>query len=218
MALPVIYIIISPTNRIYVGQTRDFEKRISYYKRSKCKGQTLLHASLRKYGWEQHTCEVVVKTRAEIPQWELTLLEQTIMDHYRSEGYELMNLKEAGSWGKHSEETKLKMSVSRKGTCLGTDHHNFGKHPSRETLLKMSLIMRGKHKGSKSPSAVPVWQCEKDGTKIKRWEAMAEAAEGLNIKYTNISRCCRGTRLTAYGFVWKYTEPKLPIVAKHTTR
>lgn len=37
------------------------------------------------------------------------------MDHYRSEGHEMLNLKGAGSNGKHSEETKRKIGDGNRG-------------------------------------------------------------------------------------------------------
>lgn len=48
-----IYKITSPTNRIYIGQSINIQKRIwSYISNHGAKTQYKLHNSLKKYGWE----------------------------------------------------------------------------------------------------------------------------------------------------------------------
>lgn len=47
----VIYKIINPIGQIYIGQTCDIERRINTYRRLQCKGQYLLYASLKRYGF-----------------------------------------------------------------------------------------------------------------------------------------------------------------------
>lgn len=108
-----IYKIISPTGRIYIGSTKNLNNRFKKYKNLNCKNQTKLYNSLKKYGWENHTVEVVE--------------EPALIDLLRREAY----------WGKHfdvmsnenlnlslpkgyedyitmSEETRKKMSEARK--------------------------------------------------------------------------------------------------------
>ena len=54
-----IYKIISPSNKIYIGQTVNFKKRMSHYKNNESKAQKLIYRSIKKYGWEQHRVEIV---------------------------------------------------------------------------------------------------------------------------------------------------------------
>ena len=54
-----IYRIISPTGRVYVGQSVDTEKRFSFYRSIACKSQPKLYRSLLKYGHESHVFEVI---------------------------------------------------------------------------------------------------------------------------------------------------------------
>ena len=54
-----IYKITSPSNRIYIGQTMNFERRKKEYKKNKCKAQTLLYNSFNKYGFENHSIEII---------------------------------------------------------------------------------------------------------------------------------------------------------------
>jgi len=49
-------------------------------------------------------------------------------------------------------------------------------------------------------------QMDINGSIIKEFESFKQAQSETNIKYTNISKVCRGLRDTAGGFKWKYKE------------
>ena len=53
-----IYKITSPSNKVYIGQSIDIEKRFSYYKRLSCKQQSKVYNSILKYGYENHVFEI----------------------------------------------------------------------------------------------------------------------------------------------------------------
>lgn len=54
-----IYKITSPSNKIYIGQSINIEKRFKQYKRLDCKKQPKLFNSLKKYGPENHKFEIL---------------------------------------------------------------------------------------------------------------------------------------------------------------
>jgi group I intron endonuclease len=54
-----IYKIISPSKRIYIGQSNNLEKRLNAYIKHQCKGQTRLFNSFQKYGFNKHTFEII---------------------------------------------------------------------------------------------------------------------------------------------------------------
>lgn len=54
-----IYKITSPSDKIYIGESKDIEERKRRYSNLDCKTQLLLHNSLKKYGWENHIFEIV---------------------------------------------------------------------------------------------------------------------------------------------------------------
>jgi group I intron endonuclease len=54
-----IYKITSPTGKIYIGQSKDINKRIEPYKNARCKNQTKLYNSIIKYGWNSHVLNVI---------------------------------------------------------------------------------------------------------------------------------------------------------------
>ena len=45
-----IYKITSPSGKIYIGQSKDINLRIIYYKNARCKCQQKLYYSILKYG------------------------------------------------------------------------------------------------------------------------------------------------------------------------
>lgn len=56
----VIYKIINPKNRIYIGKTICFRKRIITHKfNAKNDCDTILGRSIRKYGWDAHKLEII---------------------------------------------------------------------------------------------------------------------------------------------------------------
>ena len=49
-----IYKITSPTNKIYIGQSINIEKRFLNYNSINCKKQIRLYNSFKKYGFDKH--------------------------------------------------------------------------------------------------------------------------------------------------------------------
>ena len=55
-----IYKITSPTNKVYIGQSINIERRFKNYKSiSQTRGQVMLHNSFKKHGVNNHTFEIV---------------------------------------------------------------------------------------------------------------------------------------------------------------
>lgn len=60
------------------------------------------------------------------------------------------------------------------------------------------------HRGSKSPSAKPIIQLDKNGNTLRVWPCAKDAARELGVCYTSICDASRGRRGFAGGFKWKY--------------
>jgi len=80
--MSIIYKITSPTNRIYIGQTKNKETRFSHYKKLNCKGQPLLYRSLLKYGWDNHKFEILKE--GNYSKEILNVLEKHYISFYKS--------------------------------------------------------------------------------------------------------------------------------------
>ena len=142
-----IYKITSPKNEIYIGQSWDIENRIFAYKGLHCKGQKKLYNSIKKYQWETHKFEVVHELPTDISQKILDNYEVFYWQQYKDCGFKMMNIKEPGKGGRHSEQTKKLISQS-----------TLGKKYSEESKQAMSRAKKGKllseeHKKALSNSA-----------------------------------------------------------------
>lgn len=125
-----IYKITSPSGKIYVGQSIDIDRRVSYYRRLKCAGQSKLYASLKKYGWDSHKFEIICECRKE----ELNDLEVSYIGFYNSFNSAIgLNLQSGGAIRLHTTETKLKISTANRGRIL-----------SAETRRKLSNAWNGR--------------------------------------------------------------------------
>lgn len=107
-----IYKITSPSGRVYIGQTTNLKKRVATYKSTNAKGQTKLNRSILKYGWDAHRFEVIDECSIILP----TIL--NMLELYWIKEYDCvdngLNCMSGGSFGRHSDESKKKMSESAK--------------------------------------------------------------------------------------------------------
>jgi len=140
-----IYKIINPKGRVYIGQSRWVERREELYRIAQCKSQRHLYSSIIKYGWEAHTFEVIHQLPEDINQEVLNEYERFYWQQYKDCNMKMLNLKEPGSNGKHSEETKQRIREAKKNV-------------SEQTRQKMREAKVGKapwNKGLKGVSEGP---------------------------------------------------------------
>lgn len=116
-----IYKIVSPSGKVYIGQSWDIHFRWrdhKYDRRIKSK----LSASLKKYGKLNHSFQIIHGLPCDIDQATLDRYEQLYMDLYRDCGIILLNIREGGSVGKLSIETKAKIKAKRKLQIITPEH------------------------------------------------------------------------------------------------
>jgi group I intron endonuclease len=169
-----IYKITNQIGGIYIGQSKNIEKRFKYYYTISCKGQRKVYNSLILYGYKNHTFEVLKECLIE----DLDELESYYINIYNSFDSELgLNL-DSGSFNKKmSKETKQKLSNSLKGRVFTQEWKDkiglksigrmIGYKHSEESILKMKNSVRKKHS---KPNA-------KKGTGYSEEEAMIRHRE-----------------------------------------
>jgi group I intron endonuclease len=129
--------------KCYIGQSinRPEKSRWLRYKHLNCIGQYKLYNTLKKNGPDNFTYEIIATG---FSKDNLDFLEDTYEICYDSidNGY---NHKRGGANGKHSEETKRKMSKAKKGRKLSKEHIESlkGRIVSEDTRKKISLIRMG---------------------------------------------------------------------------
>ena len=144
-----IYKITSPSLKVYIGQTiKTIEKRWKEHiedatniNKDHCKA---LNQAIRKYNIDDFTNEILLECDDEL----LDEYEIKYINEYNSLTPNGYNIKLGGSSGKHSEETKLKISESSKGRIV-----------TESTKIKMMK--------SKKTSTLPMYLLEfKRDTKV----------------------------------------------------
>lgn len=109
-----IYMIISPTARVYIGQAIDLFARVKTYRKCGCEGQPRIYASIKKYGWEAHYFSVIEycsteELNAKERYWQL---EYDVLKMY---GLNCKIQPVDGTSGKLSDEIRKKISDANKG-------------------------------------------------------------------------------------------------------
>jgi group I intron endonuclease len=129
-----IYKISSPSNKIYIGQSINIERRWKEYKNLYCTNQRKLYFSLKKYGVENHIFEILEECGENI------LLER---ESYWKNFYKVLELPSLccridGKGGKNSKETNKLISKGNTGIS-----RNKGRKQSLEEKTKRSLARKG---------------------------------------------------------------------------
>lgn len=220
-----IYKIISPKNKIYIGQSVNVEKRFRSYKRGYgAKLQRKLYNSFDKYGVDKHIFTII----CECDKSSLNELEIFYSILYNSTGPNGLNIRECGGCkGGLSQETKDRISSANKGrshsketrekirkTLLGNIPWNKGTKGvmhawnkgiphSEATKLKLRNLYVGKT-GKDCLSAKTILQKNLNGDILREWHGALEVERELGFRCSSVNRCARGERDTGFGFIWKY--------------
>ena len=211
-----IYKITSPTNRVYIGQSVNVEKRFNSYIRMyvKNQGQTKLHRSFLKHGVENHKFELV----CECIESELNNYERYYQELYSclNNGLNCKLTKTEDRSGSVSKETLAKMSLASMGNT-----HWLGKTHTKESKDKIRLSKIGlkfsdevnKSKGRKGresnrkgifsenhPRSVKVLQFDLNDNLIKEWNCLMDIRRELDYHIGNVSSCLKGNLKTYKKF------------------
>jgi group I intron endonuclease len=154
-----IYKIISPSGKIYVGQSTNIHKRFDQYQKGSGKKQTRLYRSFQKYGILTHIFEIV----EECKESKINLQERYWQEYYNVIGKNGLNCKLVNVDGKParlSDETKKligkRSGEARKGKPLSELHKESIKEgvrtsnkfkeaiQSEQRCIKISVKLKGR--------------------------------------------------------------------------
>lgn len=139
-----IYKIINVKGKIYIGQSRNINKRFKQYQRLACKGQFKLYYSLLKYGVDTHKFEIIEE--CELNQ--LSVRERYWQDYYNvlaDNGLNLCLINGDDTYN-ISEETRIKLSEGK----IGNKNPMFGKLGKNNPIFGIKRSIQTKEKSSKS--------------------------------------------------------------------
>lgn len=212
----------------YVGKTvKGFESRkekhLSSLNTDKKKHYPLYN-DMRKYGIENFEWEVleVCTTEKELDLKEKYWIEK--LGTFYPNGYNLTKGGKGQCGFKHSEQSKLK--ISKNSYWLGKEGINKNKKFSDEHRRRLSEAHKGKPTkivyderirtilkeqklGSKNPmygKAAPNRKKVINLDTLEIFDCFFDIQRQTNIKWTNVSKVCKGQRKTAGGFRWMYYD------------
>lgn len=208
-----IYKITSPTKKVYIGQSNNIEKRFySYSKLHNCKSQIRLYRSLSKHGVNNHKFEII----EECLETELNDKERYYQDLYSVIGANGMNCKLTNTSdrsGKMSEETKIKLSFSRKNLSESARKNiSIGQKNKCKSISIKQGITLSKNKennnrlslaNEKRKIKIGVFDFNTD-EKISEFSSMRECAKIMKIDRKSISMSCKNIHPFAYGYKFEF--------------
>lgn len=131
--MDIIYKITSPTNKVYIGRTSDFNRRMIEHKASASKNcKNTLYKAIRKYGWDNFTKEIICEVEPNIAQ---KLEEEMIKlnDSVRKGYNDTYNGGGGDYWdGKRDTIEYMEYVEKMRQRSLGTKNGMFGKEHSEE--------------------------------------------------------------------------------------
>jgi len=197
-----IYKITNPKGRIYIGQSIKIETRWKSYKKMHCTQQPKIYNSLKKYGPQNHTFEVI----EECEPSELDNREVFYKIKYDSvtEGLNC-ELYDTGG-GEKSEKTRKKMSLTHKGTKKPwAGKNSIISPPQRKRMIEGMENIKN-----------PLYQYNLEGEFIKKWNKPKYASKELNINNGYLHTITDNLYKTLGGYRWTSTfYSQLPPITKN---
>lgn len=168
-----IYKITSPSNKIYIGQSVNIERRFKWHKKHTVKTNSKLSNSFKKYGAENHLFEVLEECSLD----DLNIRERHYQEYYNvlSNGLNLRLTKTSDRSGYFSTEVKYKLSEMRKG-----------KKHSVDRKLKNSMSKIGVKHSEDRVLANRLGQLgskQSDETKLKRKSILLDLYKNDDIRF-----------------------------------
>ena len=182
-----LYMHISPNGKKYVGITcqkpeKRWRKGKGYIKNE------YFYRAIQKYGWDNFQHLIIFD---DLTEDEANRLEEEYIRKYNLTDHNFgYNLHTGGLHHTETQETKEKISNSRKGLMVGKDNPFFGKKHTKETLEKIQK---------------KVDQYSIDGEYIQTFLSVTEASKATSADKSDIVRACKGKRKVIGGYQWKYT-------------
>lgn len=218
-----IYKITSPSGKIYVGSTiKTPKERWSAYFKVNCKPQIKIYNSLKKYGPEKHTFEVICECcdedKLKLESYYGILFD--VLDKKLGLNLRLPKVDEIYSYT--SEETRQRMKGNKNGVGFrseefrkhlsnitkGEGNSQYGKHKTESQKLHQSQKMKGYNFGKAFALAIserqskPIVQLTIENEYITEYKSAKQAFVSTGIR--NIAACASGNRNIAGGFKWVY--------------
>lgn len=193
-------------NKKYIGITNNI--KIRWGANGKNYKSQYFYRAINKYGWDNFKHEVLLEnlSKEEANKKEIELIEKYDTTN-KENGYNISN---GGGQIEFTEETRLKMSLARKGIYVGVKSPMYGKKHTKESILKIKESLSKIDKSlilqlASEATSIPVVQFNKKGEMLNKWKNIKSASKESGISENTIIRCCKGiTKNVTHDFIWIY--------------
>lgn len=218
----VIYKIVNPKGKMYVGKTYNLKHRIASHKCATKKGRNIiLHNSIKKYGWENHLLEVIEIVPDELLN-EREIFWIATLETYCYKNPMGMNMT-LGADGQrttwmHDIERRKKMSEM----FMGENSPFYGRKHTEENkrIIGEKAYKRAIERGTRIPqwgadkgreiTSKPIIAYSENGGFIKEFISINQAAKYFNNDRRNISGVLCSRQVSSEGIIYRYKTENYP--------
>lgn len=206
-----VYRHITPSGKVYIGITSQEPER-RWQNGYGYAGNEYFTRAIMRYGWDNITHDVLFTglSQESAERCEILLI-QLYNSADRRYGYNIAI--GGGALREHSSETKQRMSEA------AVKNNNAARLHTPEVIQRRAVSQIGHkvsdatrdkigaaHRGINSVSARSVSQFDRNGRLVRAWPCIMDVERETGYKNTAISRCCKGGRPSAYGYLWRYAN------------
>ena len=194
---PVIYKIVnSINNKIYIGRTVYFRKRLCQHHRALInnKHHSLhLQNAFNKYGMDKFYVEIIENSNKDIISTREEYWIKNLHSYNRKKGYNMSIDVSFSHYGKRS--LQCRMNISKALT---------GKRLSEETKIKISNALRGMFVGKNNHWSKSIIKYDKNMNLIEKFVSVREASKKTGIHRNSIGNNLASRSRSAGGFIFKH--------------
>lgn len=142
--MDIIYKIQSPSGKVYIGRTNNFERRMIEHRHFAYtkKLSSSIYKAIRKYGWDNMTKEIICEVESNQAQ---KLEEELIVAHNSvRKGYNDTYVGAGGDQWKDRRDTNEYMEFVSKMKKINQSNKMHGKSHSNKTLKKLKEKAKGR--------------------------------------------------------------------------
>lgn len=223
--MAIIYLIVNPKGKIYVGQTNNLYNRLKSHKSSaKSNKNIILYHSIRKYGWENHVVSILEEIDYELKDArEIFWIKE--LNSFCGLNKMGMNMSLGGAQGNPYSWKHDKVRVEKaRLRMLGENNHSYG---VKQTEANKKIIGdKARVRNLANGKVVPKWGAEKGQAKTRKkilfydkegvfkmeFISLSSAAKFLNIDRKAITSVLCNQQSHTAGFIFKYYEENYPLV------
>lgn len=174
-----VYRHTSPSGKVYIGITSMKPNERWRNGKGYILGRSIFAEAIKKYGWNNIKHEILLEGLDESNAY--------YAERYLVRWYKLhhmsYNITDGGEIG---------------GSLVGKEHPMYGRH---KTAPMYGI------RGGDNPNSIKVYQYNRDGTFIREWDSIIEAAATFDNKgsaATGITACCKHKLPACKGYIWRY--------------